>query len=105
MRRGMEYVGTHVCRMCGKDNMAYGIQCLVCSSALGSPSRSVRIFRRPFPGPLPLPSSSFVSPWMLTWDKLKFTRSLLPTQGHPHKPDTQGTENERRNVIGWDGGR
>lgn len=105
MRRGMECVGTHVCRMCGKDNMAYGIQCLVCSSALGSPSRSVRIFRRPFPGPLPLPlpSSSFVSLWMLTWDKLKFTRSH--PQGHPHKPDTQGTENERRNVIGWDGGR
>lgn len=95
-----------MCAECvGKDNMAYGIQCLVCSSALGTPSRLVRIFQWPFPAPFPFHLLICLSLDANTGQKLKLKRSLLPTQGHHHKPDTQGTENEKRNLIGRGGGQ
>lgn len=69
-----------MCAECvGKDNMAYGLQCLACSSALGTPSMLVRIFRRPFPAPIPFHPLICLSLDANTGQKLKLKRSPLPT--------------------------
>lgn len=70
------------------------IQCLLCSSALGSSSRSVRVFLLDH-SQAPFPSHPLIC---LSLDANMCELKL--TQGHHHKLDTQGTENGRRNLTG-----
>lgn len=94
-----------MCACCvGKDSIAHGIQCCSCS-ALRSPSRSVRSFlHHHFQAPIPSHPLTCLS-LDANMGQAQAHKVPAPHKGHHHKPDTQGTENGRRNLIGrgWEG--